>query len=75
MIRLVWDFKGDEAEKMAEHHEKHLSEFASKRDLKYETGCERKEEGHHTAWIAVEEERMVEVRDALKPHRGELHKG
>lgn len=72
-IKLIWDFRGDDAHKTAEHHEIHLKEFA-KRELLEETdsGVEELNEIHSIAFITVLEKDMVKTRDALIPHRGEL---
>ena len=34
-IKLIWDFRGQEAQKIAEHHAIHLEEFAVKENLEY----------------------------------------
>ncbi len=73
MIRMIWDFHGEDARSKAKHHEKHLVQFGNARELEFEAGCEERGEQHWIAWIAVEEGRMIEVRDALYPHRAELH--
>lgn len=72
-IRMIWDFRGEEAESIAKHHEEHLIEFAKGKGMDHETGTEKQSEQYCLAWIAVPEGNMIEVRDALKPHRGELH--
>lgn len=72
-LKLIWDFKGTDADKIAKHHEIHLKQFieAEKLDLKI-TGFEIKNELHSIAFMVVEEANMIPIRDALKPHRGEL---
>lgn len=72
-IRMIWDFRGEEAESIAKHHEEHLTEFANGKGMAFETGTEKQSDLYSIAWIAVPEKNMVEVRDALKPHRGEVH--
>lgn len=32
-IKLIWDFRGPEAQKIAEHHVIHLKEYATAHDL------------------------------------------
>ena len=73
-IKLIWDFRGPAAEKIAEHHEKHLKEFISfeKLDLNI-TGYQHINEMYSFAFMVVEESAMISVRDALKPHRGEVY--
>jgi hypothetical protein len=72
-IKLIWDFRGPTSEKTAAHHEIHLKEFivAEKLPLNI-TGFEVYQEMHAIAFMVVFEENMIAVRDALKPHRGEL---
>ncbi len=72
-IRMLWDFRGEEAESIAKHHEEHLLDFAKQREMPHDTGIAKQSEQYAVAWIAVPESHMVEVRDALKPHRGEIH--
>jgi predicted house-cleaning noncanonical NTP pyrophosphatase (MazG superfamily) len=73
-IKLIWDFRGETAAKIAEHHEKHLKEFITAE--KYEektTGFEIISEVYAIAFMVVVEENMIQVRDALKPHRGAVY--
>jgi hypothetical protein len=74
LIKLIWDFRGEVAEKIAEHHEIHLKEYilAEKLPLKI-TGFEKITDMHAIAYMVVEEANMIAVRDALKPHRGEVY--
>jgi hypothetical protein len=58
--------------KTAEHHEIHLKEYIAIEKLPLNrTGFEVK--GNAIAFMVVTDEYMVQVRDALKPHRGELY--
>lgn len=73
-IKLIWDFKGPAAEKTAEHHEIHLKEYIAIEKLPLNiTGFEIKSEMHAIAFMVVTDEHMIQVRDSLKPHRGELY--
>jgi len=73
-IKLVWDFRGPAAAKTAEHHEIHLKEYIAIEKLSLNiTGFEVRNEMHAIAYMVVTDEHMVPVRDALKPHRGELY--
>ena len=73
-IKLIWDFRGPSALKIAEHHEKHLYEFVALEKLKLDiTGHQQYNEMHSIAYLVVEEIEMKKVRDALKPHRGEIY--
>lgn len=73
-IKLIWDFRGPAAAKTAEHHEIHLKEYLALEQLPITiTGFEIKNEMHAIAFIVVTDEHMIQLRDALKPHRGELY--
>ncbi len=72
-IKLIWDFRGPDALKTAEHQEIHLKEFIQIERLPIEiTGFEAINEMHAIAFIVVNDEMMIKLRDVLKPHRGEL---
>jgi len=73
-IKLIWDFRGPAAAKTAEHHERHLKEFIAieKTNLNI-TGNQHISDMHSLAYMVVDDGEMIAVRDALKPHRGELY--
>jgi len=73
-INLIWDFRGTASAKTAEHHEIHLKEYIAIEKLPLNiTGFEIKNEMHAIAFMVVTEENMIQIRDILKPHRGELY--
>lgn len=73
-IKLIWDFRGPASAKTAEHHEIHLKEFIEAEQLPLNiTGFEIYNEMYAIAFMVVTDENMNAVRDALKPHRGELY--
>lgn len=73
-IKLIWDFRGPASAKTAEHHEIHLKEYIAIEKLPANlTGFEIKNEMHAIAFMVVTEDYMIAVRDALKPHRGEIY--
>ncbi len=73
-LKLIWDFHGLDASKIAEHHEIHLKEFIEREKLLLNiTGVEQISDLHSTAFLVVYENDMLPVRDALKPHRGEWY--
>ena len=73
-LKLIWDFKGPDAEKIAEHHEKHLKEFVAIKNTNLQiTGFKHLNDLHSIAYIVVTEDEMKPIRDALKPHRGTLY--
>lgn len=74
-IKLIWDFHGPDAEKIAQHHAIHLNEFAKHEQLNHSlTGVESISEMHFIAFLVVDSKKMILVRDALKPHRGQHFK-
>jgi len=73
-LKLIWDFHGPDAYKTAQHHEIHLKEFIQNKDLQNQiTGTEQLSESYSIAFMVVNENEMIPVRDALKPHRGEWY--
>lgn len=72
-LKLIWDFRGPDAHKIAAHHEIHLKEYAFAKALKTPiTGVQDLTNDHTIAFLVVDKEAMKPVRDALKPHRGQL---
>ncbi len=72
-IKLIWDFRGPTSAKIAEHHEIHLKEYIAMEQLPITiTGFECLNDLHAIAFMVVTDENMIQTRDALKPHRGEL---
>ena len=75
-IKLIWDFRGPAAYKTAEHHEIHLKEYIATENLGLNiTGHKVLGDMHSIAYLVVEETEMIQVRDALRPHRGEVYEG
>ena len=73
-LKLIWDFRGPSAAKTADHHEIHLKEYASAEMLMVQiTGVEHVNDMHSIAYLVVNESEMKPVRDALKPHRGQVY--
>lgn len=73
-IKLIWDFRGPASGKTAEHHEIHLKEFIAMERLPLDiTGFQILNDRHAIAFMVVTDENMIAVRDALKPHRGEIY--
>lgn len=74
-LKLIWDFKGPDAERTASHHLIHLNEYVKNEKVDFiVTGTEKINQMHHIAFLALEEIYMPPVRNALKPHRGQLWK-
>ncbi|WP_405381443.1 hypothetical protein [Maribacter sp. LLG6340-A2] len=73
-IKLIWDFKGPAALKTAEHHVIHLKEFIAIEGTALDiTGYKELNDMHSIAFMVVEEQEMISVRDTLRPHRGEIY--
>lgn len=73
-LKLIWDFRGPDAQKTAEHHEIHLKEFIVAKKLNHNiTGVEQLSDLYSIAYLVVDETEMIPVRDALRPHRGEWY--
>ncbi|MDO6769435.1 MULTISPECIES: hypothetical protein [Cellulophaga] len=71
---MIWDFRGPAASKTAEHHVIHLKEYIEIERLSTNiTGINHINDMFSIAYLVVEETEMLKVRDALKPHRGELY--
>ena len=55
-IKLIWDFRGLDSEKTAQHHEIHLKEYIKLENLQLNiTGFEMKNEMHSIAFLVVQE--------------------
>ncbi len=72
-VKMIWDFRGPNAAQMAHHYQKHLAEFAVIEELKFdETGVQHFSDLHSITFLVVAEFEMREIREILKPHRGEF---
>jgi hypothetical protein len=56
-------------QKTAEHHEIHLKEYSNGKLPLNITGFKIQGEMQAIAFMVVTDENMIQVRDALKPHR------
>ena len=73
-LKLIWDFRGPNAHRTAEHHEIHLKDYISIEKLNINiTGIEQLTDMHSIAFMVVKESDMKPIRDALKPHRGQVY--
>ncbi len=73
-VKLIWDFRGPNAKHIAEHHAKHLGEFAEAEKLQNTIlGQEEISAMHHIAFLVVEKHLMDSLRETLKPTRGQLY--
>lgn len=74
-IKLIWDFRGPDAQRMAEHHAIHLKDFIRTKKLNdFDiTGVDQINKMHSLAYWVVPESEMITYRDILKPHRATLY--
>lgn len=73
-LKLIWDFRGPDAEKVAEHHEIHLKDYIKINHVDGAfSGFDKLSHAHAIAFMVVNEDRMKSIRDALKPHRGQVY--
>lgn len=74
-VKLIWDFRGPNAQPIAQHHALHLQEFAVSEALQ-NTICttEKITPMHFVAYLVVEKDKMNELRERLKPNRGQVYK-
>ncbi len=73
-LKLIWDFRGPNALKTAEHHTIHLKEYIAIQKLNIDIAdFNAISDMHAIAFMVVNEDIMKPIRDALKPHRGQLY--
>ncbi len=75
-LKLIWDFRGPASKKTAEHHVVHLKEYVTINGLDISIiDVETFSDMHSIAYLVVNESDMIPIRDALKPHRGQVYLG
>jgi hypothetical protein len=73
-VKLIWDFRGPNAAPIAKHHAKHLGEFAATEGLQNTLhGFEEFNANHHIAYLVVDKTHLNDLRESLKPSRGQLY--
>lgn len=73
-LKLIWDFRGPDALKIAKHHEIHLKKYIITKNLSINiSGYEALNNSHAIAFMVVNEIEMKPIRDVLKPHRGQVY--
>ena len=73
-IKLIWDFRGPNAERTAGHHAHHLEDFKKFEGIEEALcGTEEISPVHHLAYMVVDQEYMDDLRKRLKPHRGQRY--
>ena len=72
-IKMLWDFKGQDAVKTAEHQCIHLKDFFNRESISFDAIEIEKYSDLHVAAYAIVDENSVELlRKTLKPNRGQL---
>ena len=73
-IKVIWDFRGPAAENTAAHYAKHLREYTFNEELKYDiVGYQKISEAHSLTFLVVAEFELPQVKQDLRPHRGEIY--
>lgn len=73
-LKLIWDFRGPDAEHIAHHHLIHLKEYVVINALEIDViSTECLNELHWISYLVVDEVAMKPIRDRLKPHRGQVY--
>ncbi|MBD80115.1 MAG: hypothetical protein CL840_14475 [Crocinitomicaceae bacterium] len=73
-LKLIWDFRSPDANKIAEHHAKHLREYVEQKEVEcHGVGAQHANNSYSIAYMIVNEQDMKPIRDALRPHRGEIY--
>ena len=72
MKRFIWDFRGRDGHRTAEHHCEHLTGFAEIHGIpsgSYKKGVVQENEFHTYSFMEVDEEFEQKVIDLLRPQR------
>lgn len=71
LIRLHWDFFGPDAPQTAEHFLKHLDQFCAREAITGYRHWVSEQPIRSTAIMECDEQYLKQLRDALRPVRGE----
>ena len=70
-IKLIWQFSGMDAIKIADHHLVHLNEYILKEEIEViDKGTELINEFSCISFIIIDNSLVEKLRVALKPHKG-----
>ena len=70
-VKLIWQFSGMDALKIADHHLVHLNEYILREEIKViDRGTELINDFSSISFIIIEISLVERLRDALKPHEG-----
>lgn len=71
-IKLIWDIRSIDAKEVATHHVKHVNEYIEAKGLEETTAdCTEIFPHYYVAYILTTKKHMIQIRDDLKPQRGE----
>tara|TARA_B100000214_G_C23542958_1_gene434860 strand:- start:76 stop:312 length:237 start_codon:yes stop_codon:yes gene_type:complete len=70
-IKLIWQFSGTNAIKIADHHLVHLNEYILQHDIDViDKGTELINEFSSVSFIIIDNDLVEKLRVVLKPHKG-----
>ena len=70
-IKLIWQFSGTNALKIADHHLVHLNEYILQHDIDViDKGTESINEFSSISFIIIDNDLVKKLRVVLKPHKG-----
>ena len=73
-VKMIWDFRGPNAQQIAEHHKIHLDEFIEIKNLKDTfTATECVSDMYCMAFMIVPSPEVDALRKILHPHRGQRY--
>ena len=73
-VKLIWEFRGPNAELTAKHHILHLKEYMNLEKIMYsKIDYVILDEFKTYAFIIVSEIHMQKIRTDLKPHKGQYY--
>lgn len=73
VVKIIWDFRGEDGFQIAKHHAIHVQEFCEKENIPFhQVSQESINEMWAIAFVTVDKTEVTLIRDALIPHRAEL---
>lgn len=73
ILRLVWEFRGMDAQQIAAHHLQHLNEYLNREGIEVrDSGVQEHSEMYASAYLICEEAMALKLREPLKPHAAYL---
>ena len=70
-IKLIWQFNGNDSQKIADHHLVHLNEYILREEIVViDRGTELVNEFFSISFIIIDNSLVEKLRAALKPHKG-----